>query len=188
MATVYGVPGASLDNSASWASTSRKARTLGRLGEQRCAEILGALPNQIAVIHDLKIPIKRRTANVDHAVVTGSDVYLFDAKVWQPGFYWTLAGTTRRGWSTFKPAASKTFSTAVPAFQAAVPTATFHRPTVVVFPSNNSGGVHVRWMRMADATVTTEAGLRRLVDELASGVPADPVITSRLVAMIPTPR
>jgi hypothetical protein len=54
------------------------------------------------VLHDLRLSSTNRSggtrdANIDHILISGNTVYIIDTKTWQPGFYWTLGGTTRRG-------------------------------------------------------------------------------------------
>lgn len=115
---VIGVAGGSLrGNSAqAWARNEQVARA-GERGELFTGEVLRDIaerPGGPTVIHDLTIPL-RGTAkgrggapNVDHVIVSGKRVYLLDSKCWQPGFYWTVGGRTRRGWADARHADSKT--------------------------------------------------------------------------------
>lgn len=96
MGQVIGVAGASLEG-AQWAA-SRDAAAVGLNAERlTAAELVGAVERGATVLHDLRIPIRGITANIDHAVVSGDAVTLIDSKWWAPGVYWTVGGRTRRG-------------------------------------------------------------------------------------------
>lgn len=89
---------------------------VGEVGEHRTAKLLAeiaARPGGPTIMHDLRIPIPGFLANIDHAVVSGRSITLLDSKVWTPGFYWTLAGTTRRGMKAIPHADKRTLPTAV---------------------------------------------------------------------------
>src|SRR5690606_3467832 len=94
----------------SWAANDQVA-AVGAAGEERTAIELGriaARPGGPTVLHDLAIPIPGFTANIDHALVFGHRVVLIDTKKWKPGFYWTVAGRTRRGLEAVPHADRKT--------------------------------------------------------------------------------
>ena len=96
---VLGVPGGSLDSGGTWAATNADTRAKAADFERATAKILNAFASVqgATVLHDLRMPSQNSTANIDHAVVTGSKVFLIDTKWWKPGFYWTMGKTSRIG-------------------------------------------------------------------------------------------
>lgn len=77
----------------------------GVKGEYATAKVLNALaarPNGPSVFHDLHIP--GAGGNIDHAVVSGSTVWLLDSKHWKPGIYWRAGSKVFRGTKRFKVA------------------------------------------------------------------------------------
>ncbi|WIB65691.1 nuclease-related domain-containing protein [Curtobacterium sp. MCBD17_040] len=106
-----------MNHSESWLADQGTAK-VGAKGEQRTGQLLNALATTgdgPTVLHDLRIPIPGVKANIDHIVVSGSQVTIVDSKVWKPGFYWTLFGATRRGLELFPPADKQTMPMAVDA-------------------------------------------------------------------------
>lgn len=80
----------------------------GVAGERQTASVLDALaarPGGPWVFHDLTMPSPRLRANIDHAVVYGSHVWLIDSKMWRSGFYWTVDGVVVR-WGARVPGGS----------------------------------------------------------------------------------
>ena len=98
---VIGVAGASLTDG-SFTVDAGTAR-VGADGERKTAAILDPFTQTTSatVLHDLMVSARGYRSNIDHVVVSGSHVLIVDSKVWLPGFYWTLNGTTRRGMSRF---------------------------------------------------------------------------------------
>lgn len=92
---LYGSAATGLQDS-SWAVNQNVAR-VGAAGEKKSAALLDGFHLKAAVMHDLRVPIPGFKANIDHVIVYGKNVFILDTKVWKPGFYWTLDGTTRRG-------------------------------------------------------------------------------------------
>ncbi len=104
--SVYGYAGRGLRGDTAWAANDQVVQ-VGLRGEIATEEVLNslaALPGGPSVIHDLTIP--GSSANVDHAVVAGTTVYLIDSKRWAPGTFWRTRKHTYRGTHKF-PAASK---------------------------------------------------------------------------------
>ena len=109
---VLGTAGGGLRD-APWAVDGDVA-AIGRRGEEKTAAILDALAASAGgptVLHDLMIPGYR--ANIDHVVVSGRNVTFVDSKVWKPGRYWRVRGTTRRGLARFPPADKRTMRLAL---------------------------------------------------------------------------
>jgi hypothetical protein len=94
--------------------------TAGIKGEQATAAVLDAHVDAhpgVAVLHDLHIPKPGMLANIDHAVVTGSTVFLMDSKWWKPGRYWRLGSRAYRGFERFTPAETQTLPMGQEAYQ-----------------------------------------------------------------------
>lgn len=189
---VIGTAGAGLVG-ATWAANAEVAR-IGRRGEQRSAEHLNKLAAAIGgptILHDLTIPIPGVEANIDHVIVSGRQVLLLDTKMWKPGFYWTVAGHTRRGLARFTHADSKTMQMAREAIErhlarssqvkAVVPT-----PRVLVWPSSSSGqSPSLLLVRTPGAIVQ---GAERFFTRARRSRfrPADPSVVHVLAALIKT--
>ena len=94
---VIGIPGGSLHEMNGRASTGQIHA--GRLGEQKTAAIVGRLcvPGGPTVLHDLTLPMRGISANIDHIIVSGRTVTIIDSKYWKPGIYWTFFGRTFKG-------------------------------------------------------------------------------------------
>jgi hypothetical protein len=142
-------------------------------------------------MHDLRIPIPGFTANIDHVVVRGREVFIIDAKVWRPAAYWTFRGRTRRGWSRFEPAEKQTMRMAHERVSGYLTQrgikADVRRPLVVVVPSSRQSNMSLRWPRAPGATAMH-------VDKFESWVtrqlrprrrtPADPRIVQALADLL----
>lgn len=108
----FGTPGGSLTGQQ--AKYGRGKTSAGLDGEVRTAKMLDRMfrkAEDVVCFHDVNIPNAK--ANADHVIVRGNKVVVIDSKSWSPGFYWTMGGTSRRGWSPYKPADSKTVPMAV---------------------------------------------------------------------------
>ncbi|KAB1645447.1 NERD domain-containing protein [Pseudoclavibacter sp. CFCC 14310] len=178
---VIGVPGGSLQHSEGWAANEDVAR-IGRTGELRTAEVLNRLamrPGGADVIHDCRIPIPGISANIDHIVVSGSDVWLIDSKVWKPGFYWTFRGVSRRGGERFPFADKKTLPMAEQAVRGFLRTGARVHCLLVVWPSNDHAVLRLGLYRPRGAravagprfarhqTIRTKPGRQQITDRLA---------------------
>ena len=137
MATVSGTAGGTIYGG--------DAGQVGAAAEKATARALAGLPAQIAVFHDLDIP--GSPANIDHAVVVGSEVWLFDSKAWQPGWYVTIAGKTWRKWRPWvdahgrRPGDKLTLPMARDRLAKQMPATVSITCRVVVHPSTKKGGV-----------------------------------------------
>jgi hypothetical protein len=89
MGQIYGKAGGSLSDN-TWTHGSPIAK-IGQKGERKLAEIINRYARQtnIAVLHDLRLPSDKYTANIDHVIVDGNKVRVLDSKVWQNGIYFT---------------------------------------------------------------------------------------------------
>lgn len=188
---IIGRPGAGLSGAPSWAANADVAR-IGQTGELRTAEVLdeAARRHGVTVLHDLRIPIPGITANVDHAVVTGRRVLLIDAKVWQPGMYWTIGGRTFRGLRRFKPAEKKTMQMAARAFRTFLQKREIRAdvlwPLIVVWPSR-TGTFRRALLRVPGARVIPAGQLARAIARFAGRRPADQRIVDALSALVTAP-
>lgn len=186
---VIGRAGASLDH-ASWAKNDAVAR-VGKSGEVRTAAVLDELTRRDGgptVMHDLRIPIPGFTANIDHVVVSGRTVHLIDAKVWKPGFYWTIGGRTFRGLSRFAPADKKTMPMAVDAITRHLAArrvrATVARPMLVVWPSSTRGRSSFWAMVSPGARLVDGQAFTARVRRLVGTKPADPDVVAALRPLV----
>lgn len=187
---VFGRAGGGMDN-ATWAKNDAVAR-IGKSGEIRTAAVLDVLarrPGGPTVMHDLKIPIPGISANIDHLVISGRTLYLIDAKVWKPGFYWTTGGTTRRGLARFAPADKKTMPMAsaalarylVPRTRGGVTVAT---PLLVVWPSSERSTTHLWAMSSPGANVIGSAKFTARAHRMVGTKPADPDLVQALLPLV----
>lgn len=201
---ILGVPGGGLDD-ATWARNAEVAR-IGKSGEVRTAQVLDkfARPdNGVTVLHDLAIPIPGFTANIDHAVVSGSRVHLIDAKVWKPARYWTLGQKTRRGWERFEPAEKKTMAMAQDAltrylFKAGVGAA-FATPVLVIWPSSTRRPLKTGLLKVPGAVAMSGDRFTRYAEQQfaagralgiggGKGKPADQSVVAALVPLLASHR
>lgn len=197
---IVGVAGTGLVD-AGWAANAAVAAQ-GHRGETRTAEVLNRLVvgTGSVVLHDLRIPIPGFTANIDHAVVCGSRVYLIDSKSWAPAFYWTLAGSTYRGLARFR-VARKDGTFAYPAESMTMPMAyetierylaraghraTMARPVVVVWPSSPRP-MNLRLLKMPSSKVVPGARFARYAWRMFTDRAADPGIVSSLSTLVNQP-
>lgn len=147
---VIGSAGVSLDDFHQWGDGDGSAARRGQKGEVRTAAILDPLALKDGgptVLHDLRIPLKGISANIDHAVVAGRNVLLLDTKVWRPGFYWTAGGTSRRGLTPVPHADKQTMVMAAQGVSGFLANqgikANIVRPVVVVWPSSEAKSLHL---------------------------------------------
>ncbi|WP_194165014.1 nuclease-related domain-containing protein [Pseudactinotalea sp. HY160] len=189
---VIGEAAFGLEHDSSWAANAEVAAA-GARGERRTAKALGELaarPGGPAVLHDVAIPIPGFTANIDHVLVSGRTVVLLDSKSWKPGFYWTLAGTSRRGRELFAHADNQTMAMAYQsisrrlAARADTATATVAQPLVLVWPSKGERPVHTWALRPPGArAVPARVGLRML-SKRSLQRNADPSVVACLVPLV----
>lgn len=176
---IYGTAGAGVATG-SWVANAGVARA-GQRGEKLTARILDQLARDTdaTVLHDLRIPLPRITANIDHAVVSGRTVWLIDSKMWSPGFLWTFAGRTRRGWRAFPSADKQTMRMARDAVSRYLrgSRAQIRKPIVAVW-STNGKPLHLWALRVPAAIAVNATDLPRHLSGL--GAPGDPQIVHQL--------
>lgn len=197
--TILGVAGGSLSDSDGWLGNSRDARAAarhGREGELRTAGILDQIANRaggVTVLHDLRIPGYQ--ANIDHIIVAGTEVAIIDSKVWKPGRYWTLAGTSRRGWEKVPHLDKQTMPMAQRCVREYLLALGLHAdlptPALIVWSSSKNGKMSLRWARPPGAQVIPADRAPRWLNRFyGKGVEtADPAIVtalSRLLITSPT--
>jgi len=180
---IVGEAGAALAD-APWAA-NREVAAIGRVGERRTAEILDRLASDstedgrrvVTVLHDLKIPLSRITANIDHVVVAGGAIYLVDSKAWKPGFYVTIAGHTYRSFQRFEHADKKTMEMARQAVDGYLKNrgvkATVTGSTVVVWPTNGHSRLRLALLRVPGARPMSGESLARRSRSLFRPHPGD---------------
>lgn len=103
---IIGTPSGSL-NSKDLQTKFGDRAGIGAKAEQQTADnILNPLCSSggPTVLHDLRLRSANKSknnyeANIDHILISGNTVVIIDTKTWKPGFYWTLRGTTRRGFT-----------------------------------------------------------------------------------------
>ncbi|WP_162458264.1 nuclease-related domain-containing protein [Pseudactinotalea terrae] len=188
---VIGRPGGGLEAGRNqWAANADVARQ-GHAGELRTAAVLDPIartPGGPTVLHDLTIPGSR--ANIDHALVRGSDVLLIDSKQWKPGRYWTLPGLgTFRGRERFSYADKATMAMAVDKVRTHLEAngvqARVLTPLVVIWPSSKRGTVRTLFLRIPCARVIAGDSLARAV---GTGRAADPQVVAALAKLLPAHR
>src|SRR5664279_4115616 len=204
VSTVIGVPGGGLGNgrggAASWAANAGVAKT-GQQGEQRTAAILNRLArhNGAAVLHDIQMPMAGVTANIDHIVVSGTTVTIVDSKVWKPGFYWTLANKTRRGWRRFAivdrqgrktyPGDKQTIAMAITAIEKYLPACgvtdfRMGQAIVIAWPSTKRKNLSLWAARFPAARLMRPKVFERKAKKVCGTDPADARIVDALSRLV----
>ena len=183
---IYGKAATGLSGNTSWA-VSEGAASIGARGEKQTEDILNRFGAKAAVIHDLKVPIPGSRANIDHIIVSGKRVLILDTKVWLPGFYWTLAGRNRRGFTRI-PHTEKPQHYITDSLRRYLDGtgAKVGEPYLVVWPSNKSGGVNLWMLRVPGAGTISGPSLAGTVRSFITRKPADPVIVNKLKALCTT--
>lgn len=182
---IYGRAATGLQD-ASWAKNAEVAR-IGATGETRTASELAVFGNQAAVFHDLRVPIPGFKSNIDHIVVTGKKVLLIDTKVWKPGIYWTLFGSSRRGLERVKHVdkGQDWLIRAMETFLAGTG-AKVSKVNIAVWPSG-AGNVNTAFLKIPGVNVMPAAEIRRFVERNLTPGPSDDVITTRLRTLVTGP-
>jgi hypothetical protein len=133
-AVVFGTPAASLKSGQSWAKNDAVIKH-GAAGELKTALLLNRLPDGFIVFHDLRMPMKNITANIDHVVLAGNQLILIDSKAWAGGIYWSFRGTNFRGLKRADHISKKTMQMGEKSFAALLRGTRIHRSVVAVWPS-----------------------------------------------------
>lgn len=190
---VIGTAGGSLKGAGdSWAANADVAR-VGRAGEVATGRLLNELAARLGgptVFHDLVVP--GSVANLDHVVVSGTAVTVVDTKSWRPGRYWSLGGRTRRGFERFTYADPSKVSLSWMGERVAplLPKkGRVARPVLLVWPSNDSGGMSLRALRVPGTKVVYAAARGELTADrlgrLVGDKSADPSVVAALVGLLP---
>lgn len=187
--TIIGTAGGGLDN-AGWAKSTGHARA-GQRAEKSTAAVLDEWARDnpgVAVLHDLNVPRQGYTANVDHAVVSGSSVLLLDAKAWAPGFVWSLGQSSFRGLKSFPAATKRTLPMARDAYAEHLArngvTGVSIRCALVVWCSRAQGKVSTWALSAPGAQVIPGAKLAANPRRFLPRRPADPAITTALSRLV----
>ncbi|AUI52930.1 nuclease-related domain-containing protein [Arthrobacter crystallopoietes] len=180
----FGTAAAGLDN-AHWAKNQDVAN-IGAIGERRTAELLDSFADRAAVLHDLRIPIKGISANIDHVVVSGKRVLILDTKMWLPGLYWTFGGANRRGLVRVVHTEKKTMEMARTSLVRFLDRTRSEvvRPKVVVWSSRTTQPVRTILFQVPGADVLKGEKLARTLGSLIGRQPADQQIVDRLSELL----
>lgn len=186
-ANVIGTPGGSVSRM-SGAYEGRAA--IGKAGEQRTARALAGLcqGSGPTVLHDLRLPMGKVSANIDHIVVAGQQVTILDSKAWRPGHIWTFRGQTRRGLHRFSAGDRRTLELAQVAIAALLNRSGIEcqiaKPIMVVWPSNDSKPLRLWRFRPAGAQAVSGRRFARRTKQLVGSAPADRRIVSALFPLV----
>lgn len=186
---VIGVPGGSLVDLSSGDKFGEKA-TIGQMGELQTAKVLDAYCDEggPTVLHDLVLPMRNITANIDHVVISGQQVYIIDTKAWKPGRIWTFRGTTRRGWEPFPPGDKKTLRMANESVSALLHQAgvrfKMQQPLMVIWPSNQSKRLSTTWFSPVGASPVKGPKLAGHIRHAIPHRQASPDIVRELVDLV----
>jgi hypothetical protein len=162
----------------------------GTDGEVRTARALVncCKPGGPTVLHDLVLPMNGIKANIDHIVVSGKEVRILDSKMWVPGFYWTIAGRTRRGMTRVEHADKQTMAMATTAINKLLSGTgvrfVMKRPVVVVWSSNTKKQMVVRLFRPFGAKATTGRSFAARTRHYAGTQPANQELVAALVPLV----
>jgi hypothetical protein len=168
----------------------------GRLGEQKTASVLGRLcvPGGPTVLHDLTLPMRGISANIDHIVVSGRNVTIIDSKYWKPGIYWTLFGRTFNGVHRVKHADKRTTQMASRAIGSWLQTRHGHnyaivkKPILVIWPSSQRGASSLFFYSPITAVAMSGAKFTRRMRHTLGSKQADPSIVAALMPLVKVSR
>lgn len=193
---VYGRAGGSLtDHDVSWAVSERAAQ-IGGQAEVSTGDQLDRLADAgFVVMHDLDMPRRGYSANIDHVVLSGRKVLAVDSKAWKPGTYWTLGSTTRRGTSRVKSlettdkqghrVAKQTQAMIFDMLTDYLPGAEVLHPVLAVWSSSKYGEPNVLLARVPGARVVKGSTIRRTVRRtLGRARPVDPDILEKMLRLV----
>jgi len=183
MGRIIGTPGINIEG-AIWAVSGR-ASEIGAAAERRTGAALNRLAQTTGatVLHGLVFGRGKTSFDVDHAVVTGTDVYLVDSKCWRPGAYYNLGSRVYRGFlNRFQYAEVRTHDAAVE--RLAKHGILVAGSVMAVWPSREDGRVTMLRVRNPSAKVMSGdramAWLARRIDK-----PADVATVDVLASFVP---
>lgn len=182
---IYGSAAAGLQGTdTSWAANQNVAK-VGAAGEKKSAALLDGFALKAAVMHDLRVPLPGFKANIDHVIVSGKNVFILDTKVWKPGFYWTFAGTTRRGLEKVKHIDKDQAYLHRALTQYLKGTgAIVHTPILVVWSSQKTDQPSTWMVRVPGAKVTSGKNLVSMVKGFIGRKPADTAVVTKLSSLL----
>lgn len=188
---ILGTAAAGLQD-AGWAKSAGHARA-GAQAEKATAAVLDAWARRhpgVAVLHDLDVPRPGYTANVDHVVVSGSDILIIDSKAWAPGFVWSLGGKSYRGLKAFPAATKRTLPMAIDTYTEHLArhgiTGVNISAALVVWCSRNKGAVSTWALSAPGARVASGPAFAARPSRLLRKRPADATIVNALARLIHT--
>ncbi len=164
--------------------------TAGADGEIRTARALANIcqPGGPTVLHDLVLPMNGITANIDHIVISGKDVYILDSKMWTPGLYWTIAGRTRRGWTRVEHTDRQTMRMATTAINKLLSNTgvrfVMKRPVLIVWSSNTKKQMVLSLFRPFAAKAATGRRFAAHTRRYAGTQPANQALVAALVPLV----
>lgn len=177
---------------ARWAKSAGHAKA-GARAEKATATVLDDWARShpgVAVLHDLHVPMPGYTANVDHAVVSGTDVLLLDSKAWAPGFVWSFGGKGYRGLSPFPAATKKTLPMALDAYRQHLArhgiTGNRLSAALIVWCSRSTGNVTTWALAAPGARVVGGPALAARPSRLLGKKAADPHVVNALARLLVT--
>lgn len=186
---IIGRPGAGLLD-ASWASSAGAAQK-GHEGEVRTAALLDREAEAVqgpTVVHDVRIPLPNVKANIDHLIISGNTVTIIDSKVWKPGRYWTMFGSTRRGMEKFPHADKSTMVMARDALKNLAEqnkvSIDFKESLLVIWSSRKYPKMSVRFLKPQGATPISGAVFTKRLSRLFDSQPADSALVSLLLPLV----
>ena len=187
---VIGRPGGSLYEMNGRASAGQI--NAGRLGEQKTADIVGRLcvRGGPTVLHDLTLPMRGISANIDHIVVSGRNVTIIDSKYWKPGIYWTFFGRTFNGLHRVKHADKRTTQMASRAINGWLQTRHGHKyavvkkPILVIWPSSQRGTSSLFFYSPIAAVAMSGAKFTSRLRHTLGSKQADPSIVAALMPLV----
>lgn len=193
-AHVYGTPGGSLNHSQNWAINQAVAK-IGQDGEHKTAQILNQHAQQypgVVVVHDILTPglDPKYATNIDHLIISGHRVLVLDTKVWQPGWYWTLLGHTRRGFTRVPHVDKKTMLMnrngilSHLQYTARLPIQPRNVHTLVAaWPSKPNRSIHAGLAHMPGARIIPATRLASWLTSRGWCKPADPMLEAALATL-----
>ena len=190
----FGIPAGTLDAARGTRYAADRV-SAGRRGELNTARYLARMfknDDDVWCYHDLWVPGGRgkngETANMDHVVVTAKSVLVIDAKVWQPNFYWTLGGTSRRGFKKIPWADKSSIGMSVDRLAERLPGIKVSGLTLV-WPSR-PGDLNLTFLRGPEGErsypADTRSAKRAIKKALGKPGAPDPATTTLLSTLVPT--
>ncbi|MGP9843336.1 nuclease-related domain-containing protein [Brachybacterium sp. 107] len=179
--SVFGIAGGTVEE------LGTNAAKVGRAGEESTGRALDriAVESRRDVWHDLDVPARGISANIDHIVTGGTVVLIVDSKRWRPGFYWTLEDTSYRWLSKVEHADRRTMAMIQQRISAHIPRALVRRPLVSI-ETSRPGAMSVTFLHVPGADAIRASALPRRVRALVPDEPTDPDLVAALYPLLRT--